>query len=65
MKLLIAISSYRATDLTIDCLRSLNGELGGSQARKSQYARTGQVATRLIGCAEPSKKTGGTPGWTS
>ena len=28
MKLLIVITSYRATDLTIDCLRSLSGEIG-------------------------------------
>ncbi len=28
MKLLVAIASYRATDLTIDCLRSLSREIG-------------------------------------
>ena len=28
MKLLVVIVSYRVTDLTIDCLRSLSGEVG-------------------------------------
>ena len=28
MKLLVVIVSYRVTDLTIDCLRSLSGEIG-------------------------------------
>jgi N-acetylglucosaminyl-diphospho-decaprenol L-rhamnosyltransferase len=50
MKLLIAISSYRATDLTIDCLRSLDGEyrrVPGMKVAVCENGTGGDAADRL------------------
>ena len=64
MKLLIVIVSYRVTDLTIDCLRSLSGEIDRVPGRGSRCVRTGPVATRPIDSDGPSTKTAGARGWT-
>ena len=40
MKLLVVMVSYRVTDLTIDCLRSLSSEIDRYPARGLRYART-------------------------
>ncbi len=50
MKLLIAIVSYRVTDLTIDCLRSLSGEIGrvpGARVALCENGTGGDAADRL------------------
>jgi len=50
MKLLIAISSYRATDLTIDCLRSLSEEIQrvpGTKVGVCENGTGGDAADRL------------------
>src|SRR6516225_8761499 len=50
MKLLIAIVSYRVTDLTIDCLRSLDGEIGrvpGARVALCENGTGGDAADRL------------------
>ena len=63
MKLLVVIVSYRVTDLTIDCLRSLSGEIGRSQARVSRSARTEPVATPKSVFVVPSLRMAGIRGW--
>jgi N-acetylglucosaminyl-diphospho-decaprenol L-rhamnosyltransferase len=50
MKLLIAISSYRVTDLTIDCLRSLSAEVDsvpGTKVAVCENGTGGDAAERL------------------
>jgi GT2 family glycosyltransferase len=50
MKLLVVISSYRVTDLTIDCLRSLSGEIGripGTRVALCENGTGGDAADRL------------------
>jgi N-acetylglucosaminyl-diphospho-decaprenol L-rhamnosyltransferase len=50
LKLLIVISSYRVTDLTIDCLRSLSGEIGripGTRIAVCENGTGGDAAERL------------------
>jgi N-acetylglucosaminyl-diphospho-decaprenol L-rhamnosyltransferase len=50
MKLLVAISSYRATDLTIDCLRSLSREIGrvpGTKVAVCENGTGGDAADQL------------------
>jgi GT2 family glycosyltransferase len=50
MKLLIVIVSYRVTDLTIDCLRSLSGEIGrvpGTRVALCENGTGGDAAERL------------------
>ena len=50
MKLLIVIVSYRVTDLTIDCLRSLSGEIGrvpGTRVAVCENGTGGDAADRL------------------
>jgi GT2 family glycosyltransferase len=50
MKLLVVIVSYRVTDLTIDCLRSLSGEIGrvpGARAAVCENGTGGDAADRL------------------
>jgi N-acetylglucosaminyl-diphospho-decaprenol L-rhamnosyltransferase len=41
MKLLIAISSYQVTDLTIDCLRSLSGEINRVSGMRAAVCENG------------------------
>src|SRR5271156_5077063 len=41
MKLLVVIVSYRVTDLTIDCLRSLSGEIGRVPGAKVAVCENG------------------------
>ena len=66
MKLLIVIVSYRVTDLTIDCLRSLERrDRPRSRAPGSRSARTAPAAMPKIASAGPSTRTAGTRGWTS
>jgi GT2 family glycosyltransferase len=51
MKLLVVIVSYRVTDLTIDCLRSLGGEIGrvpgGARVAVCENGTGGDAADRL------------------
>jgi hypothetical protein len=50
MKLLVVIVSYRVTDLTIDCLRSLSGEIGrvpGTRVALCENGTGGDAADRL------------------
>ena len=50
MKLLVVIVSYRVTDLTIDCLRSLSGEIGrvpGTRVAVCENGTGGDAADRL------------------
>ena len=50
LKLLIVIVSYRVTDLTIDCLRSLSGEIGrvpGTKVAVCENGTGGDAAERL------------------
>ena len=50
MKLLVVIVSYRVTDLTIDCLRSLAGEIGrvpGSRVAVCENGTGGDAEERL------------------
>jgi N-acetylglucosaminyl-diphospho-decaprenol L-rhamnosyltransferase len=51
MKLLVVIVSYRVTDLTIDCLRSLSGKLeqvpGGARVALCENGTGGDAADRL------------------
>jgi GT2 family glycosyltransferase len=50
MKLLVAISSYRVTDLTIDCLRSLSAEIHrvpGTKVAICENGSGGDAAERL------------------
>src|SRR6516165_10079082 len=50
MKLLIVIVSYRITDLTIDCLRSLSAEIGrvqGTRVAVCENGTGGDAADRL------------------
>ena len=50
MKLLVAIVSYRVTDLTIACLRSLSGEIGrvpGSWVAVCENGTGGDAAQQL------------------
>jgi N-acetylglucosaminyl-diphospho-decaprenol L-rhamnosyltransferase len=51
MKLLVAISSYRVTDLTIDCLRSLSEEItrvpGGARVGLAENGTGGDATERL------------------
>jgi N-acetylglucosaminyl-diphospho-decaprenol L-rhamnosyltransferase len=50
MKLLVVIVSYRVTDLTIDCLRSLAGEIGrvpGTRVALCENGTGGDAADRL------------------
>lgn len=50
MKLLVVIVSYRVTDLTIDCLRSLAGEIGrvpGARVAVCENGTGGHAAERL------------------
>src|SRR6516165_11916196 len=51
MKLLIVIVSYRVTDLTIDCLRSLSGKIervpGGARVAVCENGTGGDAADRL------------------
>jgi N-acetylglucosaminyl-diphospho-decaprenol L-rhamnosyltransferase len=50
MKLLVVIVSYRVTDLTIDCLRSLSGEIGrvpGARVVVCENGTGGDAADRL------------------
>src|SRR4051812_36916560 len=52
MKLLIVIVSYRVTELTIDCLRSLSGEIarvepGGAWVALCENGTGGDAAERL------------------
>jgi GT2 family glycosyltransferase len=50
MKLLVVIVSYRVTDLTIDCLRSLSGEIGrvpGARVALCENGTGGDAADRL------------------
>ena len=52
MKLLIVIVSYRVTDLTIDCLRSLAGEIGrvpGTRVAVCENGTGGDAEERLRG----------------
>ena len=61
MKLLVAISSYRATDLTIDCLRSLNEEIRrvpGTKVAVCENGTGGDAADRLRRAIEEN-------GWNS
>ena len=63
MKLLIAIVSYRVTDLTIDCLRSLSGQIGrvpGARVALCENGTGGDAADRL---RRSSTRTAGAPGW--
>ena len=62
MKLLVVIVSYRVTDLTIDCLRSLSGEIGRVPVTRLRYARTGPEEMRPIGYGRPLRRTTGDPG---
>ncbi|MCP6077385.1 hypothetical protein NL363_29260, partial [Klebsiella pneumoniae] len=41
MKLLVVIVSYRVTDLTIDCLRSLAGEVGRAEGTRVAVCENG------------------------
>ena len=50
MKLLVVIVSYRVTDLTIDCLRSLSGEIGrvpGTRVAVCENGTGGDAEERL------------------
>ena len=50
MKLLVVIVSYRVTELTIDCLRSLSGEIGrvpGTRVALCENGTGGDAADRL------------------
>ena len=50
MKLLVVIVSYKVTDLTIDCLRSLSGEIGrvpGARVALCENGTGGDAADRL------------------
>src|SRR6516225_2398631 len=51
MKLLVVIVSYRVTDLTIDCLRSLSGKIervsGGARVALCENGTGGDAADRL------------------
>ena len=50
MKLLVVIVSYRVTDLTIDCLRSLSGEIGrveGTRVAVCENGTGGDAEDRL------------------
>ena len=50
MKLLVVIVSYRVTELTIDCLRSLSGEIGrvpGTRVAVCENGTGGDAADRL------------------
>ena len=50
MKLLVVIVSYRVTDMTIDCLRSLSGEIGrvpGARVAVCENGTGGDAAERL------------------
>src|SRR5437764_10923665 len=50
MKLLVVIVSYRVTDLTIDCLRALSGEIGrvpGARVALCENGTGGDAADRL------------------
>ena len=50
MKLLVVIVSYRVTDFTIDCLRSLSGEIGrvpGTRVAVCENGTGGDAADRL------------------
>jgi GT2 family glycosyltransferase len=50
MKLLVVIVSFRVTDLTIDCLRSLSGEIGrvpGARVAVCENGTGGDAADRL------------------
>jgi GT2 family glycosyltransferase len=50
MKLLVAITSYRVTDLTIDCLRSLSQEIGrvpGTRVAVCENGTGGDAAEQL------------------
>jgi hypothetical protein len=61
MKLLIVIVSYRVTDLTIDCLRSLSGEIGrvpGARVALCENGTGGDAADRLRSAIEEN-------GWSS
>ena len=61
MKLLIAIASYRVTDLTIDCLRSLSREIDrvpGTKVAVCENGTGGDAANRLRGAIEEN-------GWNS
>ncbi len=62
MKLLVVIVSYRVTDLTIDCLRSLTGEIGRVPGHGSPSVRTAPEAMRPSCSSVPSTRTGGSPG---
>ena len=65
MKLLVVIVSYRVTDLTIDCLRSLAGEIGrvpGTRVAVCENGTGGDAEERL---RRPSPRTAGTRGSTS
>lgn len=55
MKLLVIILNYRATDLTIDCLRSLHGriqKIAGARVAVCDNATGGDAAERLRGAIE-------------
>lgn len=61
MKLLIAITSYRVTDLTIDCLRSLSGEIDrvpGTKVAVCENGTGGDAADQLRRAIEAN-------GWSS
>jgi N-acetylglucosaminyl-diphospho-decaprenol L-rhamnosyltransferase len=50
MKLLVVVVSYRVTELTIDCLRSLSGEIGrvpGARVAVCENGTGGDAADRL------------------
>ena len=60
MKLLVVIVSYRVTDLTIDCLRSLGAEIGrvpGSRVAVCENGTGGDAEERLR--RAPSSRTAG------
>jgi GT2 family glycosyltransferase len=57
MKLLVVIVSYRVTDLTIDCLRSLSGEIGrvpGARVALCENGTGREAADRLRRAIEES-----------
>jgi len=65
MKLLVVIVSYRVTDLTIDCLRSLSGEVGrcpGIRVAVCENGTGGDAEERL---RRAILENGWVPGFTS
>ena len=62
MRLLVVIVSYRVTELTIDCLRSLKEEVEQTPGARWRFVKTVPVVPPPIGSGKPLQTTIGNPG---